>query len=142
MVNVPSVLDDRMRVAGSDHVLSFEALYTPYALEGGWAASDEPERWLGALARMAQPGFAAGVRRWRTVTPVQWESDYSMERGFAPAFGRSSVGLLVGRDPELTRYETSVRGLFLTGQATFPGASIWGASGRNVATVVRRSLRG
>jgi phytoene dehydrogenase-like protein len=63
-----------------------------------------------------------------------------MERGFAPAFGRSSVGLLVGRDPELTRYETPVRGLFLTGQATFPGASIWGASGRNAAAIVRRSL--
>jgi beta-carotene ketolase (CrtO type) len=33
----------------------------------------------------------------------------------------------------LTRYETSINGLFITGAATFPGAGIWGASGRNAA---------
>jgi phytoene dehydrogenase-like protein len=140
MVNVPSVLDAQMRVDGGEHVLSLETLFTPYALAGGWSASAEPERWLGALAGIAHPGFASGVRRWRAVTPPQWESEFSMERGYAPAFGRSPAALLTGRDPELTRYETPVRGLFLTGQATFPGASVWGASGRNAAAVVGRSL--
>src|SRR3990172_5163548 len=104
MVNVPSVLDERMR-AGADHVLSLEALYTPYALDGGWASSAEPERWLAALAAIAQPGFADGVRRRRAVTPPVWESEVSMERGYARAFGRSPVALLAGREPELTRYE-------------------------------------
>lgn len=139
MVNVPSALDEQM-FSGPDHVLSLEALYTPYALEGGWSSSAEPERWLGALATLVQPGFVAGVRRWRAVTPPEWEAEFSMERGFAPAFGRRPVALLTGRDPELTRYETPLRGLFLTGQATFPGASVWGASGRNAAAVVRRAL--
>lgn len=136
MVNVPSVLDERMRV-GDAHVLSLEALYTPYALEGGWAGSSEPDRWIEALAGVA-PGLAEGVLRRRTVTPVDWERDFLMERGFSPAFGRSPVALLAGHDPELTRYETPVRGLFLTGQATFPGASVWGASGRNAARVIAR----
>jgi phytoene dehydrogenase-like protein len=136
MVNVPSVLDERMRV-GDAHVLSLEALYTPYSLEGGWAGSSEPDRWVGALAGLA-PGLADGVRRRRTVTPDDWERDFLMDRGFSPAFGRSPVALLVGQDPELTRYETPVRGLFLTGQATFPGASVWGASGRNAARVIAR----
>ena len=45
------------------------------------------------------------------------------------------------RDPELTRYETAVPGLYLTGAATFPGAGIWGASGRNCATVVLARAR-
>jgi phytoene dehydrogenase-like protein len=139
MVNVPSVLDATMR-SGHDHVLSFEALYTPYALEGGWERSGEPERWLGAFADLVQPGFAAGVRGSRAVTPADWEREFSMERGYAASFARSPVGLLAGRDPELTRYETPVRGLFLTGQATFPGASIWGASGRNAAAVVLGAL--
>ena len=40
----------------------------------------------------------------------------------------------------LTRYETAVPGLYLTGAATFPGAGIWGASGRNCATVVLDGL--
>ncbi len=142
MVNVPSVLDDTMRVDGSDHVLSLEVLYTPYGLEEGWSESAEPARWLQSFAEFAQPGFEDGVRRWRAVTPTQWEAEFSMERGFAPSFARSPVGLLVGRDPELTRYETPVPGLFLTGQATFPGASIWGASGRNAAAVVDHALSG
>jgi phytoene dehydrogenase-like protein len=135
MVNVPSVVDATMRVSG-DHVLSFEALYTPYALASGWERSGEPERWLSAFADLVQPGFVSGLRRSRVVTPADWERDFSMERGYAASFARSPVGLLTGRDPELTRYETPVRGLFLTGQATFPGASIWGASGRNAAAVV------
>ena len=42
------------------------------------------------------------------------------------------------KNPELTRYETAVKGLYLTGAATFPGAGVWGASGRNAATVVLR----
>jgi phytoene dehydrogenase-like protein len=40
---------------------------------------------------------------------------------------------LRNKSPELTRYETPVKGLYLTGAATFPGAGIWGASGRNAA---------
>jgi len=139
MVNVPSARDPSLR-AGADHVLSLETLYTPYALVGGWEGSREPERWLDALGALAQPGFADGVRRWRAVTPPEWEASFSMERGHAAAFGRSAVAVLAGRDPELTRYETPVRGLFLTGQATFPGASVWGASGRNAAAVVARRL--
>jgi phytoene dehydrogenase-like protein len=39
-------------------------------------------------------------------------------------------------NPELTRYETAVGGLYLTGAATFPGAGVWGASGRNCAAVI------
>ena len=35
--NIPSVLDETMRV-GDSHVLSLETLYTPYALEGRMGA--------------------------------------------------------------------------------------------------------
>jgi phytoene dehydrogenase-like protein len=141
MVNVPSVLDAAMRPAGGGHVLSLEVLFTPYALAGGWVGSAEPGRWLAALGSIAQPGFADGVRALRAVTPDVWEREYSLERGHARAFGRSPLALLAARDRELTRYETSVAGLFLTGAATFPGAGVWGASGRNAAAVVARRLR-
>lgn len=43
---------------------------------------------------------------------------------------------MMNRQPELTRYRTPIRGLYLTGAATFPGAGVWGASGRNAALVV------
>jgi phytoene dehydrogenase-like protein len=78
------------------------------------------------------------VRRWRVTTPPDYERDFSLARGHAPSFAGGPLAALVGRDRELTRYETPVRGLFLTGAATFPGAGIWGASGRNTAQVLRR----
>jgi phytoene dehydrogenase-like protein len=140
LVNVPSVLDPTMRVArlsgSDDHVLSLEVLGTPYSLEGGWDGSAEPARWLEALAGLAEPGFRDGVRRYRVMTPPDYESDFSLTRGHAPSFAGGPLAALVGHDRELTRYETPVQGLFLTGAATFPGAGVWGASGRNAAQVV------
>lgn len=136
-VNLPSVLDETMRVPGPDggHVLSVEALYTPYALDGGWPGSPEPARWLDVLATALEPGFE--VRRWRAVTPDVYESDFGMPRGYATSFAGGPVAALLGRGGrELTRYETPVPGLYLTGAAAFPGAGIWGASGRNAAHVV------
>jgi phytoene dehydrogenase-like protein len=137
-VNVPSVLDWTMRVPGPDggHVLSLEVLGTPYSLAGGWEGSPEPERWLEALGSLAEPGFLDGVRRFRVMTPPAYERDFSLVRGHAPSFAGGPVAALLGRDRELTRYRTPVGGLYLTGAATFPGAGVWGASGRNAAHVV------
>jgi phytoene dehydrogenase-like protein len=135
--NVPSVLDAGMR-AGGRHVFSLEALFTPYALAGGWTASREPERWLEVYGRLVQPGFAGGIHRYRTMTPESYEREFFMPRGYATSFAGGPVAALRGRARELTRYETPVRGLYLTGAATFPGAGVWGASGRNAARVILR----
>jgi len=139
LAGLPSVLDPTLRV-GSDHVLSLEALWTPYALQGGWAGSPEPRRWLTAYAGLLEPGFLDGVRDWRVVTPVDYETDFGLRRGYAPSFTGGPLAALVGREPELTRYRTSVPGLYLTGAGTFPGAGVWGASGRNAAGVLLRDL--
>jgi phytoene dehydrogenase-like protein len=135
--NVPSALDPTMRV-GDDHVFSLEVLYTPYALRGGWTASTEPERWFEQYATLVQPGFLDGLQRWRAMTPDRYESDFYLPRGHATSFAGGPLAALLGRQPELTRYETPVRGLYLTGAATFPGAGVWGASGRNAAAVILR----
>lgn len=138
-VNVPSVLDDSMRVNGED-VLSLEVLFTPYRLREGWDATAEPGRWLDAFCTLVEPGFAESVRRWRAVTPPDYERDFGLERGLAPAYGGTPVSALLGRDRELTRYETPIAGLYLTGAGTFPGAGVWGASGRNAAHVILSRL--
>jgi phytoene dehydrogenase-like protein len=135
IASVPSVLDPTMQV-GADHVFSLETLYTPYRLRGGWGASPEPERWLEVYGRRVQPGFRDGVRRYRTMTPERYEREFFMPKGYATSFAGGPLAALWGRDPELTRYETRVRGLYLTGAATFPGAGIWGASGRNAARTI------
>ena len=133
--NVPSVLDPSMRVADGD-VFSLEVLFTPYTLRGGWGTLQEPERWLRAFSSIVEPGFAEGIVRWRAVTPPDYERAFGLARGFAPSFSGTPLSALAGRDRELTRYETPVRGLYLTGAGTFPGAGIWGASGRSTARVV------
>jgi phytoene dehydrogenase-like protein len=133
--NVPSVLDPSMAPTGH-HVFSLEALYTPYNLPGGWPDSNEPRRWLERYATMVEPGFLDTIVEWRAMTPDRYEQEFHMPLGHATSFAGGPLAALRNRNPELTRYETDVPGLFLTGAATFPGAGVWGASGRNCATVV------
>jgi phytoene dehydrogenase-like protein len=135
LVNTPSVLDETMSPPAG-HLLSLEVLWTPYNLTGGWAGTREPERWLEGLASLVQPGFLDGVRRWRAMTPEDYERDFGLDRGYAPSFPGGPVAALRGRPRELARYATPLRGLYLTGAGTFPGAGVWGASGRNTAHVI------
>ncbi|MGF7233800.1 MAG: phytoene desaturase family protein, partial [Frankia sp.] len=136
LVNTPSVLDPSMRPTPDSHLLSLEVLWTPYALRDGWAGSPQPWAWLRRLASAGEPGLLESVRDWRVMTPPDYEREFSMSRGYAPSFPGGVVAALLARRPELTRYRTPVAGLFLTGAGTFPGAGVWGASGRNAAATV------
>lgn len=135
LVNVPSALDPTMAPDGQ-HVFSLEALFTPYRLTGGWQGSAEPRRWLEVFAERCEPGFLDSIVDWRAMTPDVYERDFHLPAGHATSFAGGPLAAVRNRDPELTGYETAVPGLFLTGAATFPGAGVWGASGRNCATVV------
>ena len=53
---------------------------------------------------------------------------------------RDADGLFRPTFDFLSRYRTPVTGLYLTGAATFPGAGVWGASGRNAARTVLRTM--
>ena len=131
-VNSPSALD--VTLAPRDqHVFSLEVLYTPYAIEGGWASSTEPRRWLDQVATALAPGFVDSLVDWRAMTPDRYEREFHLPHGHATSFAGGPLAALRNKNPELTRYETPVRGLYLTGAATFPGAGVWGASGRNAA---------
>lgn len=141
LLNTPSVRDPSMRPAPDAHVLSLEVLWTPYALRGGWAGSPEPRRSLERLATLCEPGLLDSLRAWRAMTPPDYEQESAMIRGYAPSFPGGVLAALTGRQPELSRYRTPVRGLYLTGAATFPGAGVWGASGRNAARVVLDARR-
>jgi phytoene dehydrogenase-like protein len=139
LANVPSLADPTMAPAGR-HVLSVEVLLTPYARRGGWSGASEPARWLELFASLCEPGLMDSIVDWRAMTPDVYERDFHLPEGHAASFGGGPLAALRSRDPELTRYETAVPGLYLTGAATFPGAGIWGASGRNCATVVLARL--
>jgi phytoene dehydrogenase-like protein len=138
LLNTPSVLDESMRPTPDTHLLSLEVLWTPYQLRGGWDGSAQPYEWIERLATLAAPGLLDGVRDWRVMTPPDYEREFSLARGYAPSFPGGVVAALLGRERELSRYRTRVEGLFLTGAGTFPGAGVWGASGRNAAAAVLR----
>lgn len=135
MVNVPTLLDSTMSPAET-HVLSIEALYTPYALDGGWKDSGEPRRWLEKFAELCEPGLLESIIDWRAMTPDRYEREFHLPAGHATSFAGGPMAAFRNPNPELTQYETAVAGLYLTGAATFPGAGVWGASGRNCAAVV------
>ncbi|MEZ5297769.1 MAG: hypothetical protein R2697_16265 [Ilumatobacteraceae bacterium] len=135
MVNLPSALDETMRPSADEHVLSVEVLFTPYELRGGWPDSGEPARWLEVLDGFMEPGTLQ-VDRWRAMTPDRYEAEFSMHRGHTPAYGEAPLVAFLGRRRELTRYATPIDGLFLSGAGTFPGAGVFGASGRNAADAV------
>lgn len=135
LVNVPTLLDPTMAPEGR-HVFSLEALYTPFGFSGGWDASPEPRRWLDAFAELCEPGFLDSIVEWRAMTPDVYERDFHLPAGHATSFAGGPLAAVRNPNPELTRYETDVDGLYLTGAATFPGAGVWGASGRNCATVI------
>ncbi len=143
--NTPSVKDRSMAagLAATQDIFSMEILWTPYALHGGWDGSTEPQRWMQRFGDLVDVNgfgsFSDAVDRWRLMGPREYEAQFSMVRGYAPSFAGTPLTTMLGKDPELTRYETPVRGLFLTGAATFPGAGIWGASGRNAAAAILRS---
>jgi phytoene dehydrogenase-like protein len=132
LVNSPSALDESLVDAGR-HVFSLEVLYTPYRLLGGWDSSPEPRRWLDQVATKLAPGFVDSVVEWRAMTPDRYEREFHLPHGHATSFAGGPLAAFRNKNPELTRYETPITGLFITGAATFPGAGIWGASGRNAA---------
>ena len=142
LLNVPSVIDPAMRPDPSRHVLSIEVLFTPYSLSGGWPESGEPKRWLELWADLMEPGALDGVEKWRAMTPDRYEQEFGMHRGHTPSYSSSPLSTLVGRQRELSRYRTPIEGLYLSGAGTYPGAGIFGASGRNAADVVRRDVQG
>jgi phytoene dehydrogenase-like protein len=139
MVNVPTVLDPDMQPRADQHVLSLEVLFTPYALEGGWSASAEPARWLEVLDTFMEPGTLR-IDRWRAMTPDRYEAEFSMHRGHTPSYAAPPLVAFLGRQRETTRYRTPLDGLYLSGAGTFPGAGVFGASGRNAADAVLHDL--
>ncbi len=136
LANLPDVVDPSMTPPDGGHVFSLEVLYTPYHLRSGWTISNEPQRWIDVFSLETTNDFATALKRWRVMTPPTYEAEFGLTLGYAPSYPGTPLGLILGRPKEATRYRTPIDGLFTCGASTFPGAGIWGVSGRNVSQVV------
>jgi phytoene dehydrogenase-like protein len=135
ITNTPSVSDHTLAPHGH-HVVSLEALFTPYSFTDGWESREEPERWLKQYSTLVQPNFLDSIVEWRAMTPANYETEFHLPKGHATSFSGGPLAAFLGTTPELTRYHTPIKGLYITGAATFPGAGVWGASGRNAALTI------
>jgi phytoene dehydrogenase-like protein len=139
LANTPSNIDSTIAPAGKS-VLGLEVLYTPYSFVDGWESREEPERWLRQFGSLVQPDFMESIDQWRVVTPAGYETQFHVPKGHALSFGGGPLAAFMSTTPELTRYHTPIKGLYLTGTATFPGAGVWGSSGRNAALTIIKEM--
>jgi phytoene dehydrogenase-like protein len=117
--------------------------YVPYALrEGPWddargkALADAVE----AQIDRAAPGFASRVIDASVLTPADLEAQYGHREGQTHHAEIALDQVLWMRPvPELARYRTPLRGLYLCGPAMHPG--IAGRAGANAATVILQDVK-
>jgi phytoene dehydrogenase-like protein len=140
---------DRTIAPPGRHNVTVWGQWYPYELSTGerWDAIAEREgSKLVAAVDAAAPGFAATVEHMHVQTPLDIERELGMVRGQVMHLEMTLDQMFAWRPlPELSRYRTPLKGLYLTGASTHPGGGVSGASGRSAARAVlagRRRLRG
>lgn len=127
------------------HTLFLWAQYFPYTLANNHQWDDIREHVadtiLEVLYRYAPNMRNAIIDRF-IQTPVDLERRFGLLRGNVMHVEMSLDQMFFFRPlPELARYRTPVRGLYLTGASTHPGGGVSGASGYNTARIVLHDQR-
>ena len=138
-----SAVDDTLAPPGGE-VLWLWGQYYPYNLSRGrrWddIAEAEADRLLDTFERYA-PGTKANVVGTLFQHPEWLERELGLLRGNVMHLEMTLDQMFCARPlVGMATYRTHVPGLFLTGASTHPGGGIMGASGRNAAQVVMKSL--
>jgi phytoene dehydrogenase-like protein len=142
-VTLPSVSDPSLAPAGK-HVMSVHAQFAPYTLRGvGW--NDRRDALANAVLKTLTayaPDLERHVLHRHVLTPVDLEREFGLTGGHIH-HGELSLDQLYTMRPILgwARYRTPIAGLFLCGGGTHPGGGITGASGRNAAREILKTLR-
>jgi phytoene dehydrogenase-like protein len=142
VVMTPTATDATLAPAGQ-HVVTVWAQWHPYRLaSGGWSDRREgvADHLLGCLDRWA-PGTSDSVIARLLQTPEDLERELGLMHGNIMHVDAGLDGLLALRPlPRWSAYRAPFPGVYLCGASTHPGGGVWGASGRNVASLVRRDL--
>ena len=128
--------------ASGQHRVAVHVQYAPYTLaEGEWDAARRAalaDTVIDALARQV-PALAGAIVERNVFTPPDLErlcgypegQPHHAELALDQAFWMRPL-------PELARYRTPIRGLYLCGPAMHPGAGVAGASGAHAAHAILR----
>jgi phytoene dehydrogenase-like protein len=132
---IPSFTDPTLAPEGR-HYLSFNAWFFPYELQGtDWSVErDRLGAHIHGILSEYIPTLKHSVTAMRCYSPVDLEQEFGLIGGnfshldMTPAqhFGFRPI-------PDLSRYRTPVRGLYLCGSSSWPGGTVTGLPGHNAA---------
>lgn len=135
-----------MAATGNDrHLVQLHVQYAPHALKDGvWDTSRSESYARTIIARMSEhvPGFGGWVIGQRVLTPDDLEHVHGFPQGqvYHAELALDQV-LWMRPAPQLARYRTPTRGLYLCGPAMHPGGGILGGAGMNAACVILSDLK-
>ncbi|GEP60856.1 phytoene desaturase family protein [Reyranella soli] len=139
----PSMTSPTLAPPGK-HVLSLNVGNAPYRLrEGTWAEQRDvfAKR---AIAKLAEymPNLPGLISDYRIIDPTQFESEFGLVEANITHGDTLPFHMFWMRPmPGLHAYRTPTRGLYLSGNGTWPGNYISGISGHNASQAVLRDLR-
>ena len=140
----PSMSDPTMAPPGR-HLLSINAwFYAPDLVGTDWAREGEAvgQSIVDQLARYV-PSLKRSIVARKIYTPDDFEREFGMIGGNFAHLDMTADRMFGLRPlPELSRYRTPVRGLYLCGSGTWPGGTITGLPGHNAAHQALRDLAG
>jgi phytoene dehydrogenase-like protein len=143
IVMTPTATDATLAPPGL-HIVTVWAQWHPRELRvGTWdARRDEVADGISSAVEQWAPGFTDTVIDRFVQTPLDLERELGLVGGNVMHVETELDTLFSLRPlPSWSGYRTPYASVFICGASTHPGGGVWGASGRNAATVVRRHLR-
>jgi phytoene dehydrogenase-like protein len=139
-----SAIDPTLAPEGG-HTLFTWAQYYPYDLAENqkWddLAEEEADRIYEVVCQYA-PNMEGKMLGRYIQHPLELERRLGLLRGNVMHLEMSLDQMFAFRPlPELSTYRTPIEGLYLTGASTHPGGGVFGASGRNAASVMLQDFR-
>jgi phytoene dehydrogenase-like protein len=142
-VHIPTLTDPSLASTGQ-HLMSIDVRYAPYDLsDAEWAEAGPAlaDRALDALVT-CMPDLREKIEFQENWMPPDLEARFGLPEG-SIYHGQMSLDqmLILRPTAELSRYETSIRNLYLAGSSSHPGGGVTAAPGYNAARVALKGDR-
>lgn len=139
-INTQSYLDRSVSPEGW-HLLSVFVQYTRRDLPGGWTQERREELKERVLETLSRYFSDLRAERLMLLTPADYEAMFGAPGGHIFHLSMTPDQLWVSRPlPELSRYRTPIKGLYLGGSSSHPGGGVTGMPGYLAARAVLEDL--